>query len=67
MEGYSLWYQNTNHKDENKRAFITSSAAGGFKKFFDELSKWLFGVMEVLRTKDNSLEIRGVLLLRGTP
>ena len=44
---------------------MTSNAVGRFKQWFDKLSKWAFGVMDVIGTKETSLEIKGVWLLRG--
>jgi len=64
-EGYSLWYQNYNYNEENKRAFMTSNAVGGFQQRSDEVRKWAFGVMDVLGTEETVLEIKGVWLLRG--
>lgn len=65
MEGWSLWYQNYNYNEENKRVFMTSNAVGGFQQRTDEIRKWAFGVMDVLGTEDTSLEIKGIWLLRG--
>jgi len=65
MDGWSLWYQNYNFNDENKRVFMTSNAVGGFQQRTDEIRKWAFGVMDVLGTEDTSLEIKGIWLLRG--
>ena len=39
---------------------MTSNAVGRFKQWFDKLSKWAFGVMDVIGTKETSLEIKGV-------
>jgi len=65
MEGWSLWYQNYNYNDENKRTFMTCNAVGGFQQRSDEIRKWGFGVMDVLGTEETVLEIKGVWLLRG--
>jgi len=64
-EGWSLWYQNYNYNEENKRTFMTSNAVGGFQQRSDEIRKWGFGVMDVLGTEETVLEIKGVWLLRG--
>ena len=64
-EGYSLWYQNYNYNDENKRIFMTANAVGGFQQRSEEVRKWAFGVMDVLGTEETVLEIKGVWLLRG--
>lgn len=63
--GWSLWYQNYNFNEENKRAFMTCNAVGGFQQRTDEVRKWAFGVMDVLGTEETVLEIKGVWLLRG--
>jgi len=65
MDGWSLWYQNYNYNDENKRIFMTSNAVGGFQQRSDEVRKWAFGVMDVLGTEETVLEIKGIWLLRG--
>jgi elongation factor 1-gamma len=65
MEGWSLWYQNYNYQEENKRIFMTANAVGGFQQRTDEIRKWAFGVMDVLGTEETSLEIKGLWLLRG--
>merc|ERR1712154_398165 len=65
MDGWSLWYQNYNYNDENKRVFMTSNAVGGFQQRSDEVRKWAFGVMDVLGTEETVLEIKGIWLLRG--
>lgn len=65
LEGWSLWYQNYNYNDENKRIFMTSNAVGGFQQRSEEVRKWAFGVMDVLGTEETVLEIKGVWLLRG--
>jgi len=64
-EGWSLWLQTYNYNEENKRAFMTSNAIGGYQQRTDEIRKWAFGVMDVLGTEETSLEIAGVWLLRG--
>lgn len=64
-EGWSLWYQNYNYNEENKRTFMTSNAVGGFQQRSDEIRKWGFGVMDVLGTEETVLEIKGIWLLRG--
>jgi elongation factor 1-gamma len=45
QEGWSLWLQVYNFQEENKRAFMTSNAIGGFQQRTDEIRKWAFGVM----------------------
>jgi len=65
IEGYSLWYQNYNYNDENKKIFMTSNAVGGFQQRSDEIRKWAFGVMDVIGTEDSVLEIKGIWLFRG--
>jgi len=47
-EGYSLWYQNLNYKDEKKCAFMMSNAIGGFQQCSEEVRKWAFGVMDMI-------------------
>lgn len=64
-EGWSLWHQNYNYNEDNKRVFMTSNAVGGFQQRTDEVRKWAFGVMDVLGSEDTVLEIKGVWLLRG--
>jgi elongation factor 1-gamma len=64
-DGWSLWYQNYNYNDENKRAFMTCNAVGGFLQRSDEVRKWAFGCMHVIGSEETVLEIRGVWLLRG--
>lgn len=46
--GWSLWYQNYNFNDENKRSFMAANAVGGFQQRSDEVRKWAFGVMYVI-------------------
>lgn len=65
QDGWSLWYQVYNYNDENKMAFMTCNAVGGFVQRSDEVRKWAFGVMHVLGSEDTVLEIKGVWLLRG--
>lgn len=65
MDGWSLWHQNYNYNEDNKRIFMTSNAVGGFQQRTDEVRKWAFGVMDVLGTEETVLEIKGVWLLRG--
>jgi elongation factor 1-gamma len=65
MQGYSLWYQNYNYNEDNKRIFMTANAVGGFQQRTDEIRKWAFGVMDVLGTEETTLEIKGLWLLRG--
>lgn len=65
IEGWSLWEQNYNFNEENKRAFMTANAVTGFQQRSDEVRKWAFGVMDVVGTEETSLEITGVWLLRG--
>jgi len=64
-EGWSLWKQDYNYNEDNKRIFMTANAVGGFQQRTDEIRKWAFGVMDVLGTEETSLEISGVWLLRG--
>lgn len=64
-QGWSLWHQCYNFNEENKRAFMTSNAVGGFQQRTDEIRKWAFGIMDVLGSEETSLEIKGVWLLRG--
>jgi elongation factor 1-gamma len=64
-EGWSLWLQDYNYNDENKKVFMTSNAVGGFQQRTDEIRRWAFGVMDVLGTEDTKLEIKGIWLLRG--
>lgn len=65
MDGWSLWYQNYNYNEDNKRIFMTCNAIGGFQQRSDEVRKWAFGVMDCLGTEETVLEIKGVWLLRG--
>lgn len=65
QEGWSLWLQEYNYNEENKRVFMTSNAVGGFQQRTDEIRKWAFGVQDVVGTEDTTLEIRGLWLLRG--
>jgi len=64
-EGWSVWHQNYNYNEDNKRIFMTSNAVGGFQQRTDEVRKWAFGVMSVLGTEETVLEIKGMWLLRG--
>lgn len=64
-EGWSLWEQNYNYNEDNKRAFMTANAVTGFQQRTDEVRKWAFGVMDVVGTEETLLEIKGVWLLRG--
>lgn len=65
QNGWSIWHQNYNYNEDNKRTFMTSNAVGGFQQRTDEIRKWAFGVMWVLGTEDTVLEIQGMWLLRG--
>ena len=65
MEGWSLWYQNYNYNEDNKKIFMTCNAIGGFQQRSDEVRKWAFGVMDCLGTEETVLEIKGIWLLRG--
>lgn len=63
--GWSIWHQNYNYNEDNKRAFMTSNAVGGFQQRTDEIRKWAFGAQWVLGTEETVLEIQGMWLLRG--
>lgn len=65
IEGYSLWQQDYNYNEDNKRIFMTANAVTGFQQRSDEIRKWAFGIMDVLGTEETKLEITGVWLLRG--
>jgi len=65
IEGWSLWEQNYNYNEDNKRIFMTANAVTGFQQRSDEVRKWAFGIMDVVGTEETSLEIKGVWLLRG--
>jgi len=65
LEGWSLWQQDYNYNEDNKRIFMTANAVTGFQQRTDEVRKWAFGVMDVLGTEETTLEIKGVWLLRG--
>lgn len=65
LEGWSLWLQDYNYNEDNKRIFMTANAVTGFQQRTDEVRKWAFGVMDVLGTEETKLEITGVWLLRG--
>jgi len=65
LEGYSLWQQDYNYNEDNKRIFMTANAVTGFQQRTDEVRKWAFGIMDVLGTEETKLEITGVWLLRG--
>ncbi|GMI48568.1 hypothetical protein TrCOL_g1491 [Triparma columacea] len=65
MEGWSLWHQNYNYNEDNKRIFMAANAVGGFQQRSDEIRKWAFGVMDVLGTEETVLEVKGVWLFRG--
>mmetsp|Transcript_932 Transcript_932/g.1409 ORF Transcript_932/g.1409 Transcript_932/m.1409 type:complete len:417 (-) Transcript_932:448-1698(-) len=64
-EGWSLWHQNYNYNEDNKRIFMAANAVGGFQQRSDEIRKWAFGVMDVLGTEETVLEIKGIWLFRG--
>lgn len=64
-EGWSLWLQEYQYNEDNKRIFMTSNAIGGFQQRTDEIRRWAFGVMDVLGTEETKLEIAGIWLLRG--
>merc|ERR1711862_1072379 len=51
QNGWSIWHQNYNYNEDNKRTFMTSNAVGGFQQRTDEIRKWAFGVMWVLGTE----------------
>lgn len=65
LEGYSLWQQDYNYNEDNKRIFMTANAVTGFQQRTDEIRKWSFGVMDVLGTEETTLEITGIWLIRG--
>jgi len=44
-DGWSLWHQNYNYNEDNKRIFMAGNAVGGFQQRSDEIRKWAFGVM----------------------
>ena len=64
-DGWSLWLQEYNYNEDNKRIFMAANAVGGFQQRTDEIRRWAFGVMDVTGTEDTVLEISGVWLLRG--
>jgi len=63
--GWSLWHQNYNYNDDNKRIFMTANAITGFQQRTDEVRKWAFGVMDCLGTEETKLEVCGIWLFRG--
>ena len=44
-EGWSIWTCRFKFNEENKVAFQTANATGGFVQRSGEIRKWLFGVM----------------------
>lgn len=65
--GYSIWYQEFNHNDENTVNFVASNKIEGFCQRTEGIRKYSFGVMQLLNSKEKLgyYFVGGVWLIRG--
>jgi elongation factor 1-gamma len=63
-EGYSLWFCDYKHNDENQVTFVTMNKVGGFLQRMDLARKYAFGKMCILG-EEPPFKIKGVWLFRG--
>jgi hypothetical protein len=64
-EGYSLWFCDYKHNDENQVTFVTMNKVGGFLQRMDFIRKYAFSKMCILG-ESSPYSIKGVWLFRGT-
>lgn len=64
-EGYSLWFCDYKHNDENQVTFVTMNKVGGFLQRMDFIRKYAFSKMCILG-ESPPYSIKGVWLFRGT-
>jgi hypothetical protein len=66
-EGYSLWFCDYKHNDENQVTFVTMNKVGGFLQRMDFIRKYAFSKMCILG-ESPPYSIKGVWLFRyGSP
>jgi len=63
-EGYSLWFCDYKHNDENQVTYVTMNKVGGFLQRMDLVRKYAFGKMCILG-EEAPYKIKGVWLFRG--
>jgi len=62
-EGYSLWFCDYKHNDENQVTFVTMNKVGGFLQRMDFIRKYAFSKMCIL-SESPPYSIKGVWLFR---
>jgi hypothetical protein len=62
-EGYSLWFCDYKHNDENQVTFVTMNKVGGFLQRMDFIRKYAFSKMCILG-ESSPYSIKGVWLFR---
>jgi elongation factor 1-gamma len=62
-EGYSLWFCDYKHNDENQVTFVTMNKVGGFLQRMDFIRKYAFSKMCILG-ESPPYSIKGVWLFR---
>eukprot|EP00475_Leptophrys_vorax_P043189 TRINITY_DN8232_c0_g1_i1.p1 TRINITY_DN8232_c0_g1~~TRINITY_DN8232_c0_g1_i1.p1 ORF type:complete len:421 (+),score=78.91 TRINITY_DN8232_c0_g1_i1:142-1404(+) len=65
-EGYSLWFCDYKHNDENTVKFVTLNKVSGFLQRMDLARKYAFAKMCILGPDAGPFVIKGVWLFRGT-
>ncbi|KAK8814541.1 hypothetical protein WA556_006581 [Blastocystis sp. ATCC 50177/Nand II] len=64
--GWSLWFCDYMYNDENKKGFMTANLVSGFIQRCDELRKYAFGNMSILKGENDAFfTIKGAWLMRG--
>eukprot|EP00750_Incisomonas_marina_P001634 INCI1141.1.p2 GENE.INCI1141.1~~INCI1141.1.p2 ORF type:complete len:430 (+),score=77.98 INCI1141.1:88-1290(+) len=66
-EGWSIWFQEFNHNDENTKDFIVCNKIEGYVQRTIGIQKYAFGVMQMLDTFERLgyYTVAGVWLIRG--
>eukprot|EP00924_Labyrinthula_sp_SR-Ha-C_P008643 maker-scaffold_37-snap-gene-2.0-mRNA-1 protein AED:0.02 eAED:0.02 QI:116/1/1/1/0.66/0.5/4/386/401 len=64
--GYSIFFADYKYADELEVEFMISNLVGGFVQRCDEIRKYAFGTLQILKAKDgNKFQIKGAWLFRG--
>ena len=53
--GWSLWFCDYMYNDENKKGFMTANLVSGFIQRCDELRKYAFGNMSILKGENDAM------------
>ena len=63
--GYSVYMGDYNYNAELTVSFMVSNLAGGFVQRCDEIRKYAFGLLQILKKSDNEFVLKGCWLFRG--